>query len=87
MSPSRWLCCLETQMHNDIMLNGVIGICLWIVDRQLPIPNQKKERFMAKVKLHSACDCHVTERAGAHVFHQNSLQRTVYNVHDQHSAD
>ena len=42
---------------------------------------------MAKVKLHSACDCHVTERAGAHVFHQNSLQRTVYNVHDQHSAD
>ena len=42
---------------------------------------------MAKVKLHSVCDCHVTERAAAHVFHQNSLQRTVYNVHDQHSAE
>ena len=40
MSTSRWSCCLETQMHNDVMLNGVIGICLWLFARQLPIPNQ-----------------------------------------------
>ena len=33
-------------MHNDVMLNGIFRICLWLVARQL-----QKERFMTKEKI------------------------------------
>ena len=41
-------------MHDDIMLNGVFSIILWYVARQLD--TKPMERFMTKVKSHSACD-------------------------------
>ena len=28
------------KMHDDFMLNGVFGICLWLVARQMRIPNR-----------------------------------------------
>ena len=28
------------RMHDDVMLNGVFRICLWLVARQLRIPNR-----------------------------------------------
>ena len=43
------------KMHDDFMLNGVFGICLWLVARQMRIPN-RQERFMTIAKSHSACD-------------------------------
>ena len=30
-------------MHDDVMLNGVFRICLWLVARQLRIPNREKD--------------------------------------------
>ena len=41
-------------MHYDIMLNGIFSIILWYVARQLDM--KPMERFMTKVKSHSACD-------------------------------
>ena len=44
-------------MHDDVMLNGVFRICLWLVARQLRIPNRLKERFMTKeAKSQLVCD-------------------------------
>ena len=44
----------KPKMHDDIMLNGVFSIILWLVARQLD--TKPMERFMTKVKSHSACD-------------------------------
>ena len=30
----------KPKVHDDVMLNGVFGICLWLVARQLRIPNR-----------------------------------------------
>ena len=30
----------KPKVHDDIMLNGVFRICLWLVARQLQIPNR-----------------------------------------------
>ena len=39
-------------MHDDVMLNGVFRICLWLVAADTkPI-----ERFMTKAKSQFACD-------------------------------
>ena len=36
------LSCWKPKMHDDVMLNGVFRICLWLVARQLRIPNDRK---------------------------------------------
>ena len=42
MSQSRWhgRVAWKPKMHDDVMLNGVFRICLWLVARQLRIPNR-----------------------------------------------
>ena len=31
------------RIHDDVMLNGVFRICLWLAARQLRIPNRQKD--------------------------------------------
>ena len=31
------------RIHDDVMLNGVCRICLWLVARKLRIPNRQKD--------------------------------------------
>ena len=33
----------KPKVHDDVMLNGVFRICLWLVARQLRIPNRQKD--------------------------------------------
>ena len=38
-------------MHDDVMLNGVFRICLWLVPTQLRIPNRLKDLCQTEIAL------------------------------------
>ena len=45
-------------MHDEVMLNGVFSICLWLAARQLRIPNRLKicDQSEIAVRLRSSRD-------------------------------
>ena len=61
MSLSRWTCCLETQMHDDVMLSGVFRY-LFKACCQATADTKPIERFMTQAKSQFAQDPRVARQ-------------------------